>query len=191
MPKHIPVEAGTRFAKLEVLNSEPIRKNVSARSIRQFYLCKCDCGTERYIRKEYLFNGKSASCGCVRKEQARRIGKNKRTERGYLNHLYGAMRKSARRRGLAFELTFEQYTTLAQQNCVYCGAAPSMRHNPTNSAVGILVPVNGIDREDNTKGYLIKNSVPCCPTCNWCKREFTAEEFISHAKRIAKHHEPK
>ena len=30
------------------------------------YLCKCDCGTERYVDENRLLNGTSLSCGCVK-----------------------------------------------------------------------------------------------------------------------------
>lgn len=30
------------------------------------YLCRCDCGTERIVRRENLLDGRSSSCGCSR-----------------------------------------------------------------------------------------------------------------------------
>lgn len=32
------------------------------------YLCRCDCGTERYVLERSLLYGGSQSCGCLRKE---------------------------------------------------------------------------------------------------------------------------
>lgn len=34
------------------------------------YLCRCDCGTERYVLERSLLYGESQSCGCLRKEMA-------------------------------------------------------------------------------------------------------------------------
>lgn len=34
------------------------------------WLCRCDCGTERYVLERSLKSGGSKSCGCLRKEQA-------------------------------------------------------------------------------------------------------------------------
>mgnify|MGYP003637685155 CR=1 FL=1 len=34
------------------------------------YLCKCDCGTERTVRKEKLLKRTTKSCGCLRREIA-------------------------------------------------------------------------------------------------------------------------
>lgn len=32
------------------------------------FLCVCECGTEREVKKEYLVKGKSKSCGCLQRE---------------------------------------------------------------------------------------------------------------------------
>lgn len=34
------------------------------------WLCRCDCGTERYVLERSLLYGGSDSCGCLRKEKA-------------------------------------------------------------------------------------------------------------------------
>lgn len=34
------------------------------------WLCRCDCGTERYVLERSLLCGGSVSCGCLRKERA-------------------------------------------------------------------------------------------------------------------------
>jgi len=31
-------------------------------------LCKCECGTEKLVNPAYILNGRSKSCGCLRKE---------------------------------------------------------------------------------------------------------------------------
>lgn len=36
----------------------------------QKWLCRCECGTERYVLERSLLYGGSKSCGCLRKEQA-------------------------------------------------------------------------------------------------------------------------
>lgn len=32
------------------------------------YLCVCECGTRREVKKEYLLKGKSRSCGCLHRQ---------------------------------------------------------------------------------------------------------------------------
>lgn len=39
------------------------------------WLCKCDCGAEKVIRQGDIISGKISSCGCLRRETAKDIGK--------------------------------------------------------------------------------------------------------------------
>lgn len=34
------------------------------------WLCRCECGTERYVLANSLVNGTSQSCGCLRRERS-------------------------------------------------------------------------------------------------------------------------
>lgn len=36
--------------------------------IRHWYLCKCSCGTYRYVRRDSLVQGLSRSCGCGKRK---------------------------------------------------------------------------------------------------------------------------
>ena len=47
---------------------------------------------------------------------------------------------------------------------------------------------NGIDRLDPTRGYIAKNVVPCCKTCNVAKLRMSREEFLNWVWRVAAHH---
>lgn len=56
---------GQRFGRWTILD----RYVFSARGEKK-YLCRCDCGTERYVLERSLKYGGSQSCGCLRKERA-------------------------------------------------------------------------------------------------------------------------
>ena len=56
---------GQRFGCWTILD----RYVFSARGEKK-YLCRCDCGTERYVLERSLKYGGSQSCGCLRKERA-------------------------------------------------------------------------------------------------------------------------
>lgn len=58
---------GDRFGKWTIL--ELSSKIAQYKHCRQrYYLCKCDCGTEREVLKLSLLAGTSKSCGCIHKE---------------------------------------------------------------------------------------------------------------------------
>lgn len=45
----------------------------------------------------------------------------------------------------------------------------------------------GLDREDNTLGYLYSNLVPCCKVCNRAKSTMTRAEFLTWIGRAHLH----
>lgn len=53
-------KAGDRFGKLTVIDPERRGRTV---------LCRCDCGTEKYIRVFNLVRDRAKSCGCWRQER--------------------------------------------------------------------------------------------------------------------------
>jgi hypothetical protein len=68
--KHLPVDPGERFGRWAVVG--PAARASTAR--HQFYLCRCDCGTERAVMSSSLRNGSSSSCGCLQRERSRKHG---------------------------------------------------------------------------------------------------------------------
>lgn len=88
----------------------------------------------------------------------------------------------ARYRSLTWELSKEQFNELTTHDCYYCGKEPSQIVN-LKGCNGEYV-YNGIDRVDNTKGYIFENCVSCCGTCNKAKMSMTEEEFYWWVIRI-------
>lgn len=65
-------------------------------------------------------------------------------------------KKTATRRKKIFLLTLEEYSKIIENKCYYCDDYLKL-HNETGS---------GLDRIDNTVGYVINNVVSCCGNCN-------------------------
>lgn len=69
---------GRRFGKLTVLNELTLING------KLYWHCQCDCGNKWDVNGEYLRNGQSNSCGCIRAETmgntARTHGLSKRSE---------------------------------------------------------------------------------------------------------------
>lgn len=59
-------ESGQRFGRWTVLDGY-----ITTPQGERKYLCRCDCGTERYVLERSLQHGGSQRCGCLRMERAR------------------------------------------------------------------------------------------------------------------------
>ncbi len=91
-------------------------------------------------------------------------------------------RNSAKRRKVSFELTRDEFEMLIGLPCSYCGDPPSER---TINAYNTTMVCTGIDRVDNSRGYVKDNCVPACKTCNVAKAALGQQEFIDHCKKVA------
>ena len=86
---------------------------------------------------------------------------------------YTSYKKSANTRNIEFALSEEEFIILVKQSCYLCGIQPSDTH------------YNGIDRFDNSKGYVLSNCRPCCGHCNLLKRDILYETLLEKATKIA------
>jgi hypothetical protein len=55
---------GQRFAKMEVLALDRVDQNKYG--TKSFWLCRCECGVQKVVRKDHLRLGRVLSCGCHR-----------------------------------------------------------------------------------------------------------------------------
>lgn len=94
-----------------------------------------------------------------------------------------ASRKKAKE--LGFDLTLDQFIDISSQPCYYCGAPPTPSKGHRKWAT--YVNINGLDRVDSRKGYLLDNVVPACKTCNVAKSDLTQEEFYQWIMRASEH----
>jgi uncharacterized membrane protein len=85
---------------------------------------------------------------------------------------FSQCRRGAQKRGIAFDLTKEEFEKLHGEVCYLCGTMPEGGC--------------GIDREDNDHGYSTENSRPCCNLCNMMKRDESLSGFLNRCLRIAK-----
>lgn len=175
---------GKVFGRLTVLKYAGKRK-------QNEWECVCSCGNKIIVPIGRLRNGKTKSCGCLRKEMCRERTLKNKLEKGeaHKNMLYHRYKKDAERRSLVFNLTLKQFETITKKNCYYCGLAPTERQSSQVSK-GFLNGAyvgNGIDRINNELGYIKGNCAPCCRQCNCGKFQGTKEEFIEWVFRVAKY----
>lgn len=100
------------------------------------------------------------------------------------NEAVATYKRHAKSRGLVWELSEYQIDSLFAGNCYWCGQYPSNRRSRERSYGDFIY--NGIDRVDNTKGYINGNVVSCCFVCNSMKRDFDKDTFLTKAKMIAR-----
>ena len=60
-----------RFGRLTVLGEYISFTNTRKRTERK-WLCRCDCGAEKYILERSLLYGNTKSCGCASRENSRK-----------------------------------------------------------------------------------------------------------------------
>lgn len=60
--------AGQRFGRWLVVELAGLLKDKQGRERWALWLCRCDCGTQKIVRRADLCNGKSQSCGCLQRE---------------------------------------------------------------------------------------------------------------------------
>lgn len=162
---------GRKFGHLTV-----IKRAGSIRG-RAAWLCKCECGNEVVYKGTQLLarDTPRESCGCNE-------GCIKR--KNYSDPLYHIVDEyiaKAGERKKEWHLSYEYASMIMQSPCHYCGRVGSRR----NKRLGI--EFNGIDRKDNSIGYVDGNVVPCCSYCNYFKGSRGYTEFIDRTLKIAEH----
>lgn len=141
---------------------------------RAYYKMQCVCGTVKI--KHWEGKNITNSCGCQinRKE----LGKKSRQGRWGIvleKGIYKRIQRDAKVRKKDFNISFHEFSNLVHNNCFYCNKPPSQIYTYKNR---ICFKYNGLDRVDNTKGYVSGNCVPCCGHCNTLKKAITPEMIV-------------
>lgn len=89
---------------------------------------------------------------------------------------------SAKKRGISFELTDNDFYYIIQQPCSYCGrekcnSVSWERKRILTTKEKLDFHYTGIDRIDSSIGYTLNNSVPCCKICNYAKNDLPIKDF--------------
>jgi hypothetical protein len=122
------------------------------------------CATPIYKEKKAKYWASATGKEIMKRSSLKR----KLTPKGrFVTYKWGA-----RNRGIAFELTFEQFVAFWQKPCHYCGGE---------------IDTIGLDRIDSAKGYIVDNVVPCCSTHNLMKNDMTHDQFVNACRIVVKH----
>lgn len=81
---------------------------------------------------------------------------------------YKTYSKSANSRNIIFQLSESEFSDIVEQPCYLCG----------------LSDKNGIDRFDNSKGYILDNCRSCCGHCNLMKKDRSYQSILINSCNI-------
>jgi len=84
---------------------------------------------------------------------------------------YNVYLRNSEFKKLEFTISYDDYVSVVGKVCYYCGTLQERGFN-------------GIDRKDQTKGYIVENCVSCCKLCNYMKGSTSDEVFIKRAEHI-------
>lgn len=104
-----------------------------------------------------------------------------------LRSLYSVYKRSARKRSHAFKVSLEMFTAMISDDCYLCGSPPSgvyIHNYKRPEYVNNPLVYNGLDRLDNSKGYVVSNLSTCCGNCNMAKKKLSISEFLEHIKKV-------
>jgi hypothetical protein len=160
---------------------------------------KCDCG------KSIVVNGFKIhwrkSCGCLNAENALKRGSSMRKyDAVTITCEYLMYKNNAKQRNWGV-LQKSDWLKIVMQPCYYCGETDTRNRATMESYLRTRgkslkpeevklyeVKMNGIDRVDSLRGYVLNNMVPCCGVCNRMKNNFSNDVFMDKIKKIYEKH---
>lgn len=117
---------------------------------KRVWVLKCDCGKEIISDTKHLRVRPPRFCSfsCNLKKLTQNA----------TNSLFVIYKNGAIKRKYDFTLTIDQFKKIIKEDCYYCGLKPTNELNRQFDKI----KYSGIDRVDNTIGYILSNCVPCC-----------------------------
>jgi hypothetical protein len=164
--------SGQQFGKLTCLHRAKDKEEVC-------WTCICTCGRKVTLRRSQLRRGKdrggTRECRYCFHERLAQSHKKDPKEIATTERYY-QYKGSAKKRNLEWLVTKEEFVSLITQPCHYCKEPWSLDRR------GLLH--NGLDRINNSLGYISENIVPCCSTCNFAKHNMSLQDFKTWLLKI-------
>jgi hypothetical protein len=134
-----------------------MKKKCSIENCSKVVRCKnlCNSHYSKKIRKKETL---------IRYLSSESFKNSQRKQRRKSSSKYATAIRGAKRRALDWDITLHEYLYIISKPCYYCGGA-------------LPLTGSGLDRMDNTQGYVPNNVVSCCTVCNRIKGpNFSVEE---------------
>lgn len=187
----LKVEAGKRYGKLLVTDDS--RKQTFKTVKYIMWLCKCDCGTERWFKGANLRAGRAMSCGCARAENPewgqKAVPKDsKYFFKSWLNSWRSKSQKRESKKHMLFTITLEELDAIYDRQSGLCYYTGRQLIPATGSKYAVSETNISLDRIDNNIGYTYDNIVLCTKMVNVSRNIQTQEEYIQMCKDVAEFH---
>jgi len=164
------------------IQGKKIFKLTVIKRVDKKWLCKCDCGIEKLITYNALKNN-TKSCGCFNKERIKTIHKNFTVKK--FEPKIASARRAWKNKYSDGNLSFDDFLSLSNKNCHYCGQEPNQifnmftdKYSKKSKEQGDFI-YNGLDRLNSNLPHNIENVVPCCYTCNRFKSNLDVNDFLN------------
>lgn len=167
------------------IGSLTIKRYGGVSNSNRMWMCVCDCGKEKLVSWKNLSRKHTTSCGCLALVGLVHGGGKKNWGEARFNDLFLSYQRRAVKRKISFTLTKDEFRTLTRSDCYYCGQPPSQIVKAGLGVHGEYI-YSGIDRVDNSLGYTLVNSRPCCKFCNIAKSTLTEEQFFNNILRAGR-----
>lgn len=164
--------------------------SIDPKNYRTTWSAKCDCGKTTKITTNQIKNKSKLHCGC---------GQTKNSRTNILSPLERSQRKVFSSLYTDGDLLFEDFLSMTQLPCYYCGRAPfrifnyfksdSKRFSTATEFWKKLADTadfiyNRLDRVNSLLPHNKNNLVPCCWECNTAKSNLSQTDFLSHIEKI-------
>lgn len=178
------------YPKIKNINGQQVTiiKQLSSKGDNFIYQILCiACSEPKSIYGTQLKHGVGlmhVKCsGISRSNKASsKVWTRERDEESIVGFIFASLRGRKKRKGRDFSLTEEEIRLIIFSNCFYCGTVPNLIY-PCNGR-NLTTRYIGIDRVNNSLGYITNNCVPCCAICNRAKSTMRQEEFLEWINRL-------
>lgn len=184
---------GERFNRLTVLNF--FGKDDHGKFC---YLCKCDCGKEKVVRKTYLLRGRVKSCGCLHSETCSLTGKKTVHLLAKINfngiedlsgEILCKIKNNAYVRNIEYNVSKEYLWNLyllQNKKCALSGVDIKFGNKYKK-----LTTTASLDRIESSSGYVEGNVQWVHKHINMMKRQLNNREFLDWCKTTTNYNENK
>lgn len=151
---------------------------------KTYWLCKCVCGTEKYIDIGNLCNGRTKSCGCLNYRKT--FNSSSWAGCGEISGTFWTrVIKHAKSRNISFEITIkEAWDKFESQNKLCAMSGQILLFSPGGRNNGCKATAS-LDRINSHKEYTIDNIWWIHKDINMIKGSLTVEDVLYWSKLIA------